>query len=160
MSTEQTPTNNESLSVERIPFDLEWAKRGGVISTAVNEDPALAKLLTTKSDGRVLFMFFVKHEENEKWHYGFLQKDELHFLQMATHEECEVAGVAYIEKPVSAEELAELRRDSERLDFICDNHAESRPTMGGSYYAFFQKFMRPAKGDTPREAIDSAMKGK
>ena len=115
MSTEQTPTNNESLSVERIPFDLEWAKRGGVISTAVNEDPALAKLLTTKSDGRVLFMFFVKHEENEKWHYGFLQKDELHFLQMATHEECEVAGVAYIEKPMSAEELAELRKDIERL---------------------------------------------
>ena len=37
------------------------------------------------------------------------------FLRMETRTECEAAGVEYIEKPVSAEELAELRKGSERL---------------------------------------------
>lgn len=84
--------------------------------------------------------------------------------------ECAAAGVEYIERPVSAEELAELRKDSERLNAMISmvgenqivgiekqdeewllskyDDADAAPT-----------FVWKCCGDTTREAIDAAMKG-
>ncbi len=86
-------------------FNLEWAKRGGVVNTSVNEEPSFAKHLTTKPDGRVLFQFFVKNDESEQWHFGFIYPNDFHVLRMSTRAECEAAGVEYIEPPVDVEVL-------------------------------------------------------
>ena len=93
MKTENLIINEIDHSV----FDLEWAKRGGVVKTSVCEQPAFAKCLGVKQDGRALFMFFINEDENERWHYGFVYPQNFNTLSMATPSECAEAGVEYIE---------------------------------------------------------------
>ena len=109
MNTEQTPVK-EDLTTESTTFDLDWAKCGGV--------------WLLKGKGLQKDYFFVGYVEIENRIYmtnaangdgeSLLKKDLAH-VRMATRAECDAAGVEYIEPPVSAEELAELRKDSERL---------------------------------------------
>ena len=80
-------------------FYIEWAKRGGVVKTSVSEQPAMAKCLGVKQDGRALFVFFIDECENERWHYGFVYPKDQDSLRMATPDECAEAGVDYIEPP-------------------------------------------------------------
>jgi hypothetical protein len=80
-------------------FYIEWAKRGGVVKTSVSEQPAMAKCLGVKQDGRALFVFFIDECENERWHYGFVYPKDQDSLRMATPDECAEAGVEYIEPP-------------------------------------------------------------
>ena len=85
--------------VDHAKFDFEWAKRGGVVKTGVCEQPAFAKCLGVKQDGRALFMFFINEDENERWHYGFVCPQNFNTLSMATPSECAEAGIEYIEPP-------------------------------------------------------------
>ena len=80
-------------------FYIEWAKRGGVVKTSVSEQPAMAKCLGVKQDGRALFVFFIDECENERLHYGFVYPKDQDSLRMATPDECAEAGVDYIEPP-------------------------------------------------------------
>ena len=80
-------------------FYIEWAKRGGVVKTSVSEQPAMAKCLGVKQDGRALFVFFIDECENERWNYGFVYPKDQDSLRMATPAECAEAGVEYIEPP-------------------------------------------------------------
>jgi hypothetical protein len=107
-------------------FNLEWAKRGGVVSTSVNEKPSFAKHLTTKRDGRVLLQLFIKNDESEQWNYGFIYPNDFHVLRMATREECEEAGVEYIEPPADVEALQkridELEQSIKNLHKVKGRH--------------------------------------
>ncbi len=86
--------------IDHSVFDIEWAKRGGVVKTSVCEQPAFAKCLGEKQDGRALFMFFINEDENERWHYGFVYPQDFNTLSMATPDECAEAGIEYIEPPM------------------------------------------------------------
>ena len=96
-------------------FNLELAKRGAVVIASVNQQPAIAKFLAVKQDGRALFIYFINECENERWHYGFVQPPEYNGLRMATQEECDKAGVEYIEPPLSHDEMVALREENSRL---------------------------------------------
>ena len=88
-------------------FDLEWAKRGGVFVYKTVVDPIwTAKLIGVHKSG-MLNIVFTTDLSTERCF-----KDD---LRMATLAECDAAGVEYIEPPVSAEELEELREEIERL---------------------------------------------
>ena len=84
-------------------FDLEWAKRGGLLInkgrlckyTRGGGEQAIHISPISHSPLRIICM----HER----------------CRMATREECESAGIEYIERPVSGQELVELREEIERL---------------------------------------------
>ncbi|AXF86674.1 hypothetical protein DTO96_102429 [Ephemeroptericola cinctiostellae] len=95
---------------------------------------------------------------------------------MATREECEAAGVEYIERPVSAEDLAELREDKERLDWFINQPDFVRVStnldvdddfceIDGSEHTeircaqYIGDSCEISRGASPREAIRAAMKG-
>jgi hypothetical protein len=91
-------------------FNLYCAKRGMAVIVCWDDGEA---------------MYFLSRRENTFENVNtdfddFFELDDLpsNPMRMATRAECEAAGVEYIEPPVSAEELAELRKDSERLYFI------------------------------------------
>ena len=88
---------------ENTEFDLEWAKRGGLL---INKG-RLCKY--TKGGGE------------QAIHISPISHSPLRIIcmqagcRMATREECESAGIEYIERPVSGQELVELREEIERL---------------------------------------------
>lgn len=97
--------------------------------------------------------------EYAKGWVGFMSR-RLWGMRMATPDECEAAGVAYIEPPVSAEELVELRKDKEWLDFMSSTVSSVyfSSSHGGMYLVMLNDIIL-GTGKTPREAIDAAMKG-
>lgn len=125
--------------IDHSEFDLEWAKRGGVVYAEFE----VGYHFQTK-DGETCGggLYFYERKRNlfstvkrlgeydcfsaSKNADGVFSLSNVvsqcHgtcvILRMAAPKECEAAGVEYIEKPVSAEELAELRKDSERLEFV------------------------------------------
>ena len=59
-----------------------------------------------------------------------------------------------------AEEIARLRKDSERLDWLQSDKADVRyDPRSGDYYIRWRVGQGEVRGTTPREAIDAAMKG-
>lgn len=94
MNTEQTPVK-EDLTTESTPFDLDWAKCGGV--------------WLLKGKGLQKDYFFVGYVEIENRIYmtnaangdgeSLLKKDLAH-VRMATRAGCDAAGVEYIEPPI------------------------------------------------------------
>ena len=138
---------------ENTEFNLELAKRGMAVIVCWDDGEA---------------MYFLSRRENTFENVNtdfddFFELDDLpsNPMRMATRAECDAVGVEYIEPPVSAEELAELRMDKERLDFLEQNAGYC-----------FTKFSDPHQsvvsrrggdeigaGSAQREAIDAAMKG-
>lgn len=127
---------------ENTEFNLELAKRGMAVIVCWDDGEAMYFLSRRKNTF-----------ENVNTDFDdFFELDDLpsNPMRMATRAECDAAGVEYIEPPVSAEELAELRRDRERLNWVVKIDHESSGQYrfdGGSFF------------DDPREAIDVAMKG-
>ena len=92
--------------VDHAKFDLEWAKRGGVLICA---DPGSTKKLFK-------FVRNIDLEKIEVTVLGWLDGcpvtnfwESKTIFRMATPKE---AGIEYIKRPVSDEELAELRKDN------------------------------------------------
>ena len=101
--------------VDHSAFNLEWAKRGGVLICA---DPESTKKLFK-------FVRNIDLEKIEVTVLGWLDGcpvtnfwESKTIFRMATPKE---AGIEYIKRPVSDEELAELRKDRDRLDWIFNN---------------------------------------
>ena len=149
--------NEDSLLVEHVPFDLEWAKRGGIVAADWEDGSTFLYYLNKKSNKfeNLNFEFDDFFEADKDFVSGGL-------LRMATTAE---AGVEYIEKPVSAEELAELRKDSERLDYLLnDGGAIVGKQLNGEFGVFSLRDLSTplSVGLSPRKAIDAAraaMKG-
>ena len=129
--------------VDHAKFDLEWAMRGGVLICA---DPESTKKLFK-------FVRNIDLEKIEVTVLGWLDGcpvtnfwESKTIFRMATPKE---AGIEYIKRPVSDEELAELRKDRERLDAIEDMVRGFNITR----YHFRSELEK-----TLREAIDNSMK--
>ena len=133
---------------ENTELDLEWAKRGGVVHSIGYELMKYGGKIF--SDGSMLMLQIVMCHSPVS-----VSKRS---LRMATRAECESAGVEYIERPVSAEEL---RDDQEMLDFLIKNPSARIESEDG--YAVqlvvgnYGAYTTWGEGATPREAIDAAM---
>lgn len=137
-------------------FNLEHAKRGCVVSIFNIYDMT----------NRVYLCRLI--EDNE---YYDLQSswtievgDEYLIKGMATLEEWEAAGFKrenYIEPPPSSEELAELRKDKERLDWMIKNNSyiEEHKFKTGNEFMVVIGVRFISVASNPREAIAKAMKG-
>lgn len=104
--------------MENTEFDLEWAKRGGVVKHVKPHSRYRAETFE--------YYKLVGHTENPKIIYFTLAgtglsrlalMEDWHFdgyIEMATKSECEAAGVEYIEPPVelntTLERIVELYR--------------------------------------------------
>jgi hypothetical protein len=145
------------MSTENTTFDLEWAKRGGVFVYKTVVDPIwTAKLIGVHKSG-MLNIVFTTDLSTERCF-----RDD---MRMATRAESDAAGAEYIEPPVGAEELAELRKDKQRLDWM--THIDHQGVMcktfnngyicaqldGNDWYDDGDDF------ETARDAIDYAMAG-
>lgn len=169
--------------------DMDWLLAGGVVYWPAWSSEYYLKYVTMGAnqeaiyggqDGDVLLGYdqtvvwvdLVKLELVEQSIGG------MNGLRMATRAECESAGIEYIERPVSAEELAELREDKELLEWILASPAyrsisqrhyfdkESEKYINEGFdvieatdmsYLHVRKLAQ--KCATPREAIRAAMKG-
>ena len=151
--------------VDHSAFNLEWAKRGGVLICA---DPESTKKLFK-------FVRNIDLEKIEVTVLGWLDGcpvtnfwESKTIFRMATPKE---AGIEYIKRPVSDEELAELRKDRERLDAIEDMVRNSRTGVTFKHENYSEDGYVVERGfnitryhfrseleKTLREAIDNSMK--
>ena len=156
-------------------FDVGWAKRGGVVygkyDFGGNYLFRLVDCHISRNEYLLypLFCFEKMYNDRLGLRAIFLGSDAME--RMATREECAAAGVEYIERPVSAEELADLRKDRVLLEYIIGASEFYVPALeqtsagefsllllednGGGVYLRDTYF----EGATPREAIRAAMKG-
>ena len=79
--------------IDHSVFDLEWAKRGGVIFDAVYEQ---IYIFVNKIDEEQIRLVYSSRLRGE---IDFLSKSLISSLRMATPSECEKAGIEYIEPP-------------------------------------------------------------
>ena len=79
--------------IDHSKFDLEWAKRGGVIFDAVYEQ---IYIFVNKIDEEQIRLVYSSRLRGE---IDFLSKSLISSLRMATPAECAEAGVEYIEPP-------------------------------------------------------------
>ena len=134
---------------ENTEIDLEWAKRGGVVHSIGYELMKYGGKIF--SDGSMLMLQIVMCHSPVS-----VSKRS---LRMATREECESAGIEYVERPVSAEELAGLREDSEQLAFLTQQRGEDANFIDTYASGGMVKLGNGGWFKTPREAIRAAMKG-
>lgn len=80
--------------IDHSVFDLEWAKRGGVIFDAVYEQ---IYIFVNKIDEEQIRLVYSSRLRGE---IDFLSKSLISSLRMATPSECADAGVEYIEPPM------------------------------------------------------------
>ena len=141
---------------ENTEFNLELAKRGMAVIVCWDDGEAMYFLSRRKNTF-----------ENVNTDFDdFFELDDLpsNPMRMATRAECDAAGVEYIEHPVSAEELAELRKDSKRIDWLIE-HSEmfyyhpAKCEYCVSHYFLDTTDDKVVYAKNPREAIDAAMKG-
>lgn len=159
--------------IDHSVFDLEWAKRGGVVYHYGDFcryicDGENYNEIRAGQDGEFLIgvektVGLVSILTTEK------VENSSYYLRMATPAECAEAGVEYIE-PMHADidsleaQLAEARKDSERLDWVvgsCNDYGFdvcANNTMISRLY-WIAGIDEIAHGKTPREAIDNAIKG-
>ena len=135
--------------IDHSAFDLDWAKRGGWCIVRGEVCKLISKATYISSDTDTLFVRAIAE-------------------RMATREECAVAGIEYIE-PMQAEidsleaQLAEARKDSERLDWIISQSevivvgANTSEINYVDAYFIDATVKKLAYGNNPREAIDNAM---
>ena len=151
-------------------FDLEWAKRGGVVFY----DGEFCRYLNSGDD---LFLICPIYEFAPR-PISFEIVDIMDIIRMATPSECAEAGIEYIEPParwLSIEtmqadidsleaQLADARKDSYRLDWIIKQSevvvlgANTSEINYVDAYFIDASFKRLAYGNNPRDAIDNAMK--
>ena len=79
--------------IDHSVFDLEWAKRGGVIFDAVYEQ---IYIFVNKIDEEQIRLVYSSRLRGE---IDFLSKSLISSLRMATPSECAEAGIEYIEPP-------------------------------------------------------------
>ena len=96
-------TNQDLIinGVDHAKFDLEWAKRGGVLMYGAAESNLLKLLKMIECDGEFPWCIPMSRKPNgglEKSRQLALIIDPYH-LRMATPAECEDAGIEYIEPP-------------------------------------------------------------
>ena len=100
--------------IDHSKFDLEWAKRGGVI----REYSQLCKYVCPSEnysdimegqDGEIL----LGHEQNVGLVYfdGAISENAPYYLRMATPSECADAGIDYIEPPMMWRDIESAPRD-------------------------------------------------
>ena len=100
--------------IDHSKFDLEWAKRGGVI----REYSQLCKYVCPSEnysdiregqDGEIL----LGHEQNVGLVYfdGTISENAPYYLRMATPSECAKAGIDYIEPPMMWRDIESAPRD-------------------------------------------------
>ena len=99
MNTEQTPVK-ESLTAENTTFDLEWAKRGGVVVGKNKYDHTFIGKYLTNSRREVEL-----YDYKTGWLIWELKEN---YLRMATRAECDAAGVEYIEPPLNSEDKSAM----------------------------------------------------
>ena len=80
--------------IDHSKFDLEWAKRGGVIFDSVYEQ---IYIFVNKIDEEQIRLVYSSRLRGE---IDFLSKSLISSLRMATPAECAEAGVEYIEPPM------------------------------------------------------------
>ena len=147
---------------ENTELDLEWAKRGGVV---INGADLYRYAYASEYDyGHKCCLLHLKSKK-----IGYWRCDS---LRMATREECESACIEYIERPVSGQELVDLREDKEMLEWMFSPDifrvVTTDRTYDGTFKSFevsevsdlsYSYFDTLSIGSTPREAIRAAMKG-
>ena len=172
---------------ENTEFDLEWAKRGGVFVALDNQVPHHFAFFGFTCD------VVVKRSIKKIRGYvvgGWRTFSESYApTRMATRAECEAAGVEYIERPVSTEDIEhirgieyargfddgfrknqqeteelkeELHDANEMLEYILRSNG-SVALLGTGEFGFYENAFsiekRTGTGKTPREATRAAMKG-
>ena len=150
---------------ENTELDLEWAKRGGVVYAEKANIIYLCLWTKTNDDRRLVaiaskFRGYCFQTGSDNGKTSLLHHQYVNVLRMATRAECESAGVEYIERPVSAEEL---RDDKEMLDFLIKNPSVRIESEDGDAVQLvvgnYGAYTTWGEGATPREAIRAAMKG-
>lgn len=152
------------MTNENTELDVEWAKRGGIVygkyDFGGNYLFRLVDCHISRNEYLLYPLFCFEKIYNDRLgsRVIFLRADAME--RMATREECTVAGVEYIERHMSAEELASLREDKELLDFMHSTVSSVyfSPSGGGMYVSTLNDKIL-STGKTPREAIRAAMKG-
>ena len=99
MTTENLIING----VDHAKFDLEWAKRGGVLMYGAKASQLLKLLKLVEHDGEFPWCIPMSRKPNgkiERSRQLALIIDPYH-LRMATPAECEAAGIEYIARPVT-----------------------------------------------------------
>lgn len=142
--------------VDHAKFDLEWAKRGGIVKTDDNRFIQFTQAGYVGGDWG-WFIDLSTKEMKTAILYSELdydsELDEFHIDRMATPQECEDAGVEYIEPQYA--ELEELRKDRDLLQFCLDNDTFPVKDQSGAYIMsknneFF------SVSDSPRKSIELA----
>lgn len=92
-------------------FNLEWAKHGGVVTD--DEHVWMWRCVDTSplgiNDELIVYLAGINTQTSN------ITSTVSSNLRMATSEECELAGIEYIDPPVSAEEL---RKNAERYMWL------------------------------------------
>ena len=152
--------NNE----QHIPFDLEWAKRGGITKTKESSSSKSYLCRFVRSDGRTCLIATVRMKHSSDGNFTAHPTEKLiewtyKDVVMATREECEAAGIEYIDRPNTSAKNTDPytpanavppKTDTERLEhcfkyFIGRMGQKANINPAGTWY------------DSPREAIDAAM---
>ena len=105
MTTENLIING----VDHAKFDLEWAKRGGVLMMTTGNVLALMKVV----EGNYFLIADFFKDDDIGWRKNSPPSHYLHGgedLRMAIPAECEAAGVEYIKRPVSDQSLSDLQQ--------------------------------------------------
>lgn len=114
MTTEKLIINGVDHSV----FNLEWAKRGGVVFCVnkFSKDLMLGNVVVGVHDiAWFISVSYQSHQSpNSDWRRCSASSGErlnqFANIRMATPAECEAAGVEYIKRPVSDQSLLDLQR--------------------------------------------------
>ena len=120
--------------IDHSKFDLEWAKRGGVI----REYSQLCKYVCPSEnysdiregqDGEIL----LGHEQNVGLVYfdGAISENAPYYLRMATPSECADAGIDYIEPPMMWRPIDTLTTDIPTPLFVCDEKSKQIGILTG-----------------------------
>ena len=149
--------------IDHSVFDLDWAKRGGVVML---EEHMAKVTYVCNISGSV----YVAQTLGQKAFNGeSFTNVSPQLLRMATPDECHKAWIEYIE-PMQAEidsleaQLEEARKDSERLDWVVGSCNDYGFDIGVNHTVISRLYWidgidEIARGKTPREAIDNAIKG-
>ena len=115
--------------IDHSMFDLEWAKRGGVLSVIDSKSP------------QITLLKFVREITPEKIDVSILltpdgtpvtnfYEHKKHF-RMATLEECAEAGIEYIEPPARWQPIDTLTTDIPVPLIVCDKKSKERGVLTG-----------------------------
>jgi hypothetical protein len=151
------------MNTEQMPYDSSRAKIGAYIKTleSTSSKSYLCKLVHESSNTCSLASVRMKYSSDENFdRHPCIKLLEYDYdsLVMATRAECEAAGVEYIEPPISADELTELRKDRRLLEHLISSGKAVHTSSLGAFFCSKHSMSWDVYA-SPREAIYASMKG-